>query len=424
MVELSARLGHSVKESVSWLVHNLLEYGLLQTMVAVREDNILNGSTTAQYTAELWVRIFHLLDYYDQKNTKKPHIHSFWVVIMESVESAEVSKRSLESSEATWHTIFSLCALTQFSVHGMTTAKSRLPACWEFVGLALKTIRLTADPRIDRELSAPSLDKRDEYLSLITHRCFRLWNRWCWELEGASILFNQLVDIFRSRKFANLRHEAADYPEFMLKGDWNLLSSYRHGKTAFELFLKLMFHATCTDMTNANRAISPRAKKLLSLAIPVGSLPFSRNSVTHMQDLSMLFNRLSAVAIGIYLDPSTHLSRITHARTYVNFSDADWYTRLAVVRGMMYLGILMKKCNVPLDGIVEWTKEMADALADDFKAIPKTIDPADSDLLVRKNRLVVSIQCLLGAVRRIMEAHKRASQYPEPALLSKLAVCF
>ena len=417
MVELSARLGLSLKESVSWLMHNLLEYGLLETMFAIRESSILDGSTTAQYTAELWVCLFHLLDHCHKTNIEKHHIHLFWVFIMDYLQS-DVSKRSLESSEATWRTIFSLCALTQFSIHGMTTEKSRLPTCWEVVGFALKTIRLTVDPQVDRELSAPSLDKRDKYLSLITRRCFRLWHRWHWELDGASILFNQLVDIFRSRKFANFRHEAADYPEFMRKGDWNLLSSHRHGKTAFELFLKLLFHAACSDTIDHNRAISPRAKKLLSLAIPVGSLDFSSKGGTRVQDLSMLFNRLSAVAIGIYLDPSNHLSRITHARNYVTFSDADDFTRLGVIRGMMFLGILMKKCNVPLDGIPEWTKAMADALANDFKAIPKNIPPTESDLIVKKNRVIFSIQCLLGAVRQIIEAYKKASEYPEPALLS------
>jgi Mus7/MMS22 family len=421
MVELSARIGHFLKESVSWLLHNLLEYGLLQTMIAVREDNILDGSTTAQYTAELWVRLFHLLDHYPSKITEKPCSHMFWGVVMEYLESAKPSKRSLESSESTWRTIFSLCALTQFSVHGMTTTTSRLPACWELVVLALKTIRLAADPQVDQELSVHSIDKRDEYLGLITLRCFRLWNCWHWTLDGAYILFNQLVDIFRSRKFANLRHEVADFPAFMLKGDWDLLSNYRHGDTAFELFLKLMFQATSNDMTNPNRTISPTARKLLSLAIPVGSLPFSKNSVTRVQDLSMLFNRLSAVAIGIYLDPDNHLSRITHARTYVNFFDADDNTRLAVMRGMMNLGILMKNRNVPLDGIAGWAKEMADVLADEFKAIPKTIALAENHLRVRKDRLVFSVQCLLGCVRRIVEAYKNTSQYPEPALLSKLA---
>jgi Mus7/MMS22 family len=420
MVELSVRIGEFWKESVSWLVHNLLEYGLLQTIVAIRQDNILDGSTTAQYTAELWVRLFHLLDHYHDRNTEKHHIHLFWAVVMESLESTTLSKRSLESSEVIWRTIFSLCALTQFSVHGMTTAASRLPACWKLVVLALKVIRLTADPQADRELSARSIDKRDEYLGLITLRCFRLWNRWHWTLDGASILFNQLVDIFRSRKFANLRHEVADFPAFLLKGDWDLLSSYRYGDTAFELFLKLMFHATKNDTTVPNCTISPTAKKLLSLAIPVSTLPFSRNNVTTVQDLSMLFNRLGAVAIGIYLDPNNHLSRITHARTYVNFSDADDNTRLAVMRGMMNLGILMKTRNVPLDGIAGWVKEMADVLADEFKTIPKTIVPAENHLRVRKDRLVFSVQCLLGCVRRVIEVYKHASEYPEPALLSTL----
>jgi hypothetical protein len=390
-------------------------------MVSFQGDNVLEVSTTAQYTAELWVCLFHLLDHFQGRNNEKLRGHLFWTVITDSPQFRELSNPSLERNEVIWRTIFSLCALAQFSIHGMTTATSRLPACWELVVLALRMIRLSPDPAIDRELSALSLDKRDAYLHLITLRCFHLWHRWRWSLDGASTLFNHLVDIFRSRKFAKLRHETADYPAFMLTGDWGLLSSHRCDDTAFLLFLKLMYHATNNDKTNADRSISPKGKKLLSLAIPVGALPFSKSSHTQVQDLSMLFNRLTAVAIGIYLDPGNHISRIAHARTYVNFSDADETTRLAVMRGMMYLGILLKNCNVPLDGIADWTKEMADALADEFKAIPKTTTPAENHLHDQKCRVMVLVTVLLRAVRRIVEAYKDTAQYPEPCLLGKLA---
>jgi hypothetical protein len=427
MVELSARLGYSLpskglnplKEAVSLLVHNLLEYGLLQTMVSFQGVNVLEVSTTAQYTAELWVCLYHLLDYYQCTNDEQRCGHLFWTVITESPQFKELSNPSLERNEVIWRTIFSLCALAQFSIHGMTTATPRLPACWELVVLALRMIRLSADPVVDRDLSASSLDKRDAYLHLMTLRCFHLWHRWRWSLDGASTLFNYLVDIFKSRKFAKLHHETADYPAFMLTGDWGLLSSHRRDDTAFMLFLKLMYHATSTDKTNPDRVISPKSKKLLSLAIPVGALPFSKSSQTQVQDLSMVFNRLAAVAIGIHLDPGNHISRIAHARTYVNFYDADETTRLAVMRGMMYLGILLKNCNVPLDGIADWIIEMADALADEFKAIPKTITPAEHHLHDQKCRVMVLVTILLRAVRRIVEAYQDTAQYPEPRLLGK-----
>lgn len=426
-VELSARAGilfstaapNPLRASVSMTVQILLKFGLVETMTSIRDGTNPDASSSAHGSAELWICLFHLLDTYNDP-TKKPH--PLWTVVTEALETTDVSKTPLETSESIWRAVFSLCALTQFSVHGMTTGTSRLPACWELVVLALKKIRLAADPIADRALSSASLDKRDEYIGLVTLRCFHLWNRWHWQLEDASILFNQLVEIFRSRKFASLRHEQPDYPAFVLLNDWSILSNYGHGDTAFVLFLKLLVQAASSggaDNANSNRTLLPRVKKLLSLAIPVGSLPFSKNKPTVVQDLSMLCNRLSAVAIGIYLDPSHHMSRISHARTYVDISDADETTRLAVIRGLMNLAILLKNNKIPLDGIIIWVEDIANVLTNEYKNLnmPKSEAVDQDQLSIIRGRLFLSVQVLIGAVRQIIDAHKLASEYPEPALL-------
>lgn len=428
-VELSARLGgmipnpicNALGESVMFLIHNLVEYGTSRVMDSVRNGSPLSCLTTAQYNAGLWICLFHLLDTYHSMNPGKLHMHPFWHVLKESLESASLSKSNLEASEMIWSTIYSLCALTQFSVHGMTTATSRLPPCWDLVVVALKRIRLTIDPISDRAMSDQSLDKRDEYIGLIVIRCFHLWNRWNWHLEQASVLFNQLVEIFRSRKFANLRHERPDYPQFVLNSNWELLSSYEHRDSAFGLFLKLMVQAAGCDDTNPNRTLSPKGKKLLSLAIPVGCLPFSKDSPPALQDIAMLYNRLSAVAIGIYLDPAHHASRITHARTYVRFSEADDTTRLAVIRGVMNLGILLKKGSIPLDAIFEWIQDIAAIFVAEFKSMPRDIVSINKQPQVARDRLFLYISTLIGTVRRIAGAYKVNSDYPDPTLLSKSA---
>ena len=48
----------------------------------------------------------------------------------------------------------------------------------------------------------------------------------------------------------------------------------------------------------------------------------------------MLHNRLSAVAVSIYLDPSNHVQRMKIARSYVDFAHADETARCGVIRGM------------------------------------------------------------------------------------------
>ncbi|KAF5383686.1 hypothetical protein D9615_003648 [Tricholomella constricta] len=433
-VELSARLGlslatpasNALDQSAALLVHCLLEFGFEQTMLPILNGAALDSSTVAQYAAELWVCLFHLADKQcDQGEASAKENHPFLSIVKKALEdrrdsakSRDPTKSCLTTSEVTWRMIFSLCALTQFSVHGMTIEKSRLPACWDLVVCALKEIRLTADPVADCALSPSGLDKRDKYIGLITVRCFHLWSRWHWPLEDASALFSQLVEIFRSRKFAGLRHERPDYPSFMTRGQWGLLKEYEPRDTAFVLFLKLIVQAVGCDESNSNRSLSPRAKKLLSMAIPVGSLPFSKKTPTVVQDLSMLYNRLGAMVMGIYLDPTSHVSRIAHARKYVDFSDADETTRVAVIRGIMYLAIVLMHNELSLHGIKEWIEGIVTILVEEFKSSirPEHV-PMTAEEQIIQSRIHFSVQLLVGSVRQVFKAYQVKSEYPEPILL-------
>ena len=114
-------------------------------------------------------------------------------------------------------------------------------------------------------LRTEALILRDRYICGIIFRCFRLCDKWQWQLDNASGLFNELGEIFRSRKFANLRHEKPDCPKFMLSSDWSRLSQTAKTDSAFTLFLKLIVMAAKPDQPAAE--LSPKVKKLLSLAV-------------------------------------------------------------------------------------------------------------------------------------------------------------
>jgi hypothetical protein len=384
--------------------------------------------------AELWVCIFHLVSNCHvptSDDSKLPQHHPFWRIIQLTLQRDDGSFHAgLEASETTWRTIFSICALSQFSVHGMSTSTCRLPASWELVTFALKQIRLVADPDTDRTLSERILDKRDEYIWLIASRCFILCKQWHWRIDDASVMFMQLASIFRSRKYANLRREASDFPSFMRAKDLQLLSQYKPSDTAFEIFLKLIVQALndCSDdQANAQRIMSSKLKKLLALAIPVGSVPFTKFTPPTTHELSMLYNRLSAVAVAIYLEssPTSVEKRLAHARRYVNFKDADDTTRVACIRGMMHFAIIMRHRRLPLDHVLSWLAEMTDVLVDEYRDINapgnklNNIQPSN----VSSGRVEFSIQMLLGSVRHIIESPNIDSaqpqqHYPEPALLN------
>ena len=142
----------------------------------------------------------------------------------------------------------------------------------------------------------------------------------------------------------------------------------------------------------------------------------------------MLYNRLSAVAVAIYLEssPASVEQRLIHARRYVNFKDADETTRVACIRGMMHFAIIMRYRRLPLDNVLSWLAEMTDILVDEYQDIDASSNKNNGipTSNIAKHRAVFSIQMLLGSVRRIIETSniddptQPQKQYPEPALLN------
>lgn len=316
----------------------------------------------------------------------------------------------------------------------MSTSCPRLTACWELVTTALKQIRLTLEPSIDTSLSVASLRKRDDYVRLVTARCFLLSHKWEWRLNDAYTMFSQLVEIFKSRKFGNLNGEESDFPAFLRRSNLQLLTEIRNTDTAFTLFLKLIVLAVRTSTPGSDEGdqrSTPGMKKLLSLAVPLSGVPFTKESRPSDQDLSMLYNRFSAQIITIYLEPTEGnlKSRISRARGYVDFKGADWKSRQACVRALMHLAILARHLFLPLAEPLGWLEEMTGTLLDEYhdmelahKSHP-TFAQAMSYTKTDKNHCVLSIQLLLGSVRRIIETSSMDPNkiddncYPDPALL-------
>jgi hypothetical protein len=305
----------------------------------------------------------------------------------------------------------------------MTTGLPRLPACWDLVVFALKKIRLSEDPKTDLGMPSAMLLQRDKYIGLVMTRCFHLRERWRWKLDDASILFNQLAVIFRSRKFVNLRHEGTGYPKFFRDRNWDLLASYDPKDTAFVIFIKLIVQAAKDDQGSMQGKLSLKVKKLLSLAVPVASLPFSTTNPPTLHELTMFYNRLSAVAIAVYLELDEYDFRTRQAREYIKFADADDTTRSAVIGGMMNWAIMMVNREIKLDAIATWIGEMAQVLSVELKetSIKVTADESNKANTLRRDRLILLSCVLLGAVRHILTAYNGLGRYPDPSLLCKFS---
>ena len=386
------------------------------------DPTIIEKLDSSQQLFQVWICLFHILERFSkwfheptEGPVMSPEIHPIWQLVRSSWESEKLS--DLDASEKLWNSIFNICAVSQFSPLGISSEVPHLSACWDMVLIALRRIRLVTGQADDSNIPRRRAIKRDQYIRLLFSRCFFLRKPWSWNLKGASALFGLLSDVFKNRKFSNLNGEASDFPSFVRHDDMSLLSEYRSSDTAFGLFLKLAVLAV-KDMREGgdDPGLPLKLRKLMAVLIPVGSVPFTKDAPPTSQELSMLYNRLSSIAIAIYLDPNATnaSSRIAQARRYVAFKDADLSTRRACIRGMMHFAMIVCRLQLPLAPPLEWAIEATDVLLDEYR----DFSPTDTRLEL-KNRIVLSLQLLIGSLRRILECMggKEPRVYPDPAFM-------
>jgi len=408
--------------SIALIKHLFQPSFLKPAALAFPDPTIIENLDPSHQLFQVWICLFHTLEHLAKwfheptvDATDSPDTHPIWQLVRSTLESEKLP--DLDASEKLWNSIFNLCAVSQFSLLGISSGVPHLPACWDLVLLALRRIRLVTGQTDDSQLRRRRVIKRDQYIRLLFSRCFFLRKPWSWNLKDASALFGLLSDVFKNRKFSNLNGEASDFPSFVRHDDMSLLSEYRNSDTAFGLFLKLAVLAV-KDMREAadDSGLPLKLRKLMSVLIPVGSVPFTKNTPPTSQELSMLYNRLSSIAIAIYLDPNVTNanSRIAQARRYVAFKDADLSTRQACIRGMMHFAMITYKLQLPLAPTLEWVTEATDVLLDEYRAFP----PNDTRLEL-KNRIVLTLQLLVGSLRRILECigKKEPKVYPDPVFM-------
>ncbi|KAG1831314.1 Mus7/MMS22 family-domain-containing protein [Suillus variegatus] len=437
-VELAARIMHAARtrrgssetrelfKFALLLMRPLSDVDLREILASLREpDGPLETNSTAVQAVESWICLFHLLINCTPESTGKLSSEPFWLLFKQLIQDEASSFiTAVEASEYVWRNVFSFCALSQFSVHGMSTSLSRIAPSWETVLATLKLISLVADPQKDALTHTASLNKRDEYVSVVASRCFLLWKRWHWNLDDAMIMFNHLVEIFRSRRFASLRHEQPKFMQFMVQRDISLLSVQDRGDNVFEVLLKMIVQVAQADSTSdaEKKQRDIQVKKMLNMVVPVGSVSSTRAVQPTGQESSMLFNRLNAMAVAIHLDPS--ISNVRHrvgqARRCVNFKDAHDFTRAVCIRGIEHICAVMRHHCVQLGEILNWLAEVTGILLDEYQEA-RTLTNKDNKNIV-KNKTVEMVKSLLTSVVRMIETCSldttdERHEYPDPAFL-------
>ncbi|KAI0712388.1 methyl methanesulfonate-sensitivity protein 22 [Earliella scabrosa] len=329
--------------------------------------------------------------------------------------------------EQSWKSIFTLCGLSQFSIHGHSSMTPRIPHSWQTIVFVLEQAPLNHVTTGATKADKVNERMRAQYVRVLLSRCFWLHLKWQWRLEvhEAVHLFNRLNQFFKERNFVNLVDEQSDFPSFLRYHNIGLLQEKKSSDTAFTLFLKMVVRAA-EDLKKPNpqlaesNATRVSLTKLISLMLPVGNLSTGAPLTDH--DRSMLYNRYSAVVVAIYLDPTeaNRKRRLSLARQYVDFKFVDHENRRACIRGAMHLAIILRHLALPLDDILDWLKEMTETLVQEYQKSDASKVPSHEPKVT--DRAVTSIQLLLGCVRRVlmtssMNPDHHEHKYPDPTLL-------
>lgn len=427
-------------DAVTLLMEHLLGYNLQRALNAIQlAGNSIDEESVLVRVAELWICLIHLLPSISSLNGNSASIdQTFWSYVQRALKVYDMNgKPDLENSEYHWRLLFGLSALGHFTIHGVATSSNSLPTSWEVVATTLDSIKLVHSPT-DEKLPFAALRKRDYYVRMVVARCYLLGTRWQWPMSDAYVMFNKLVEIFKTRKFGNLLGEESDFPAFLRYSNLHMLTELRKSDSAFGLFLKLVVLAgKCKDNSEPVQRVNVRLRKLLSLTVPLSGVPFTKANPPLGQELSMLYNRFSSIIVAIYLEPTAANLRIrlAQARRYVTFSQADWKSRQACVRALMYTSILAQHLGLPFDELSSWLEEMVESLLHDYDDAESALKvtgskQATNSALESKSKAVLTIQLLLGCIRKILETQTMepdgpvVTRYPPLILIDARTLIF
>ncbi|KAJ3576462.1 hypothetical protein NP233_g425 [Leucocoprinus birnbaumii] len=430
-LETSIRSGHQLFDessgpldlnpshaSFKLLLCYLMEYGFRKPYRASKKKQVLDTTKMPSFVAQVWVCLIYLLPSCDirQHSDSGPRPeHPLWTEVLAYYETSP-STNFLETSEGIWRAVFTLMAFSEFSVFGVAGGDFQLPPSWNLVAYAISQAQSPQNNNL-QHLARESMEKRDNYINVVISRCYRLLDCWKWDMSQSFSSLKQLIDIFRARNFVNLHSEEAEYPDFMLNGDWDSLA-HLHPETdsAFTSILKLFMRAVQSQsLTN------PEIRKMISLIIPVSRFRMQKEKIPGVDELSPICNRFAALVLAIAVEPRSASRTVHQVHSSIDFSIADSTTQLLTIRGIKLLATLMIKKDVQLQDLAKWLTTIISTVLSELKAllspgIVKLDRQGELRSKVRNSSLLVL--SLYATGRSIIETFGSQRRYPEPTFLT------
>jgi hypothetical protein len=421
--------GFHADMTIKTMFRRLLKIGFSAVAEALQRSRDEAGiEIVSSRPVEFWISMIHFLPSTVDINQEVDASTVFWTKLKAAMDDEATRPDSeLKRAEWTWHSLFMLSTLSRFSLMGTMTSTFRLRNGWDLATAAMRCVRLGNDEKQDVSSTSVMMSKRSRYFRLIMSRCFILATDWDWKLDNAESLFRQLCDVFRSRNFTNLDREKAAFPPFIddRHAPKELLLAYNHKDTAFEVFLKLL--AKASEDVHREEPVSPAAmkllRKLLSMATPVSAAQFSKDNPPTTSEISMLINRFSGIIMAVRLDPTIASARnkISQAKRFINFPNADWKSRELCIRAMMYLAAEQAESRLDLTDIIDWVSQMTSSLISELHAAEAGLKTENrARAYEQQSKTIITIHLLLESLRLVVNDHvKRSAVYPDPRLLQE-----
>ncbi|KAK0564983.1 hypothetical protein OC844_001437 [Tilletia horrida] len=374
------------------LMLHLCKHGLHRTFKTIRTA-VLNkddNHVMSDVTAELWICLIHLLQRVVVASPEAERICSFWAVFEAANKlliDRGVGRQRLGASERTWYSVFAICALSQFgAASGMTGDRPLITQHWPLITYALSLVRFRFDEKTEKTMSSTSVQRRDGYIRVVLQRCLTLSTKWGWHLDNAEVTLSKLFDIFNSHKLCNLPSEIErthDFPAFLCKYDEGCLKEltpddlgecHHSGRPlVFHVFVKLLARAAYDLRTRSENELESQRKisRLFSRMSPVRTMPFTKTTPPTSIERSILFNHYTMVLLYLLFVPSAANQRLRQLRSFLPFSGADIASQMTCIRAMLYIGVLFRHHELPLQPVTTWFSEALPMLVQQHEALER-----------------------------------------------------
>ncbi|GAA5980665.1 hypothetical protein JCM5350_003583 [Sporobolomyces pararoseus] len=442
-VDLTVRLGsisavggdsRRLARQVTNLVRLLLQHGIdrsLASLKRVMQDTTSSQLLVSDITVEAWLGLVSLATREGGGGDATFDQSDLWTVVSEETMS-QLPEHTGEggpiAGEILSLSAMFLCAVSQFSPSGISTATPRLDAHWQVMLRSLDPIKASALSEPEHSVSSTAITRRDRYLSNLFARCLVLVERWGWKLDVKDDLLGRLFDLLAARRLANLSTEAVtDFPlQLVDLKKFGVVALESSKDTTFSIFLKLVTSAVNnlpagTDAERRRRSI--QLTRLAVRLVPMTTV-WNRQSPELTKSDSILVNHYSLLLTLAILHPAQAVQRVEQASKLINFGDTEEEARKATVRAIRYWALAFRHFNLPLLPLLDWLAKIVVQLKTEYigvetqKRIERTDKPKGDQLWPRALLITMSLRLVQDVMRWKNPDSTEDNTFPDAALLN------